>query len=467
MKKYILVLVTIILFASCGKANNKGVQKVSKETAKIVKTSTLKKIKLSKEIKTNGILNAKYEIVHSGPEAEVEKVYHKNGDFVKKGDIIVKQKDINIENNYKMALANLNAAKSNYEQVIKFSEIQVRTQLEQAKSAMISAEQNLIKAKKGAKVEQIEIAKNNLKTAESAFEQAKFNYEKNKKLYDEKLISESAFLQLETMYNQSKNQLDNAKNNLELLIKGADEEDIKILEAMYEQAKANYELVKKNVDEESWKYTINGVKAQYDSALYRYEMAKKAYDDLTIKAKISGVVSGLNLKKYQKAKPDNGPFFTIIDESSMETVVYLSVSEVINLDKNSFAEVNIEELNNTFKGKIDSIDPAASKSTNKFAVKIVIDNNKNMLKKGMYGKISLFTNPKEKLVVPKKSIVIKGLYKYIYKLEGDRVKAIKVELGVSNDEYQEVIADKLKVGDKIVVDGQFLLQDNDLVKEVN
>ncbi|MBZ4683641.1 MAG: hypothetical protein PWP46_776 [Fusobacteriaceae bacterium] len=467
MKKYILIVMTVLAFAACGKANNKGKEVAPKETAKIVKTDTLKKLALSKEIKTNGILNAKYEVTHSGPEAEVEKVYYKNGDFVKKGEVVLKLTDTNIENNYKTAVASLNAAKSSYEQVVKFSEIQVRTQLEQAKAAMISAEQNLIKAKKGAKSEQIEIAKNNLKTAEAAYEQAKFNYEKNKKLYEEKLISEASYIQVETMYNQSKNQVDNAKNNLELMLKGADEEDIKVLEAMYEQAKANYELVKKNVDEKSWEYTINSVKAQYDSALYRYEMAKKAYDDLTIKAKISGVISGLNLKKYQKAKPDKGPFFTVIDESKMETNVYLSTSEVIKLNKNSFAKVYIEELDKTFNGKIESVDPAANQTTNKFAVKISIDNKEKMLKKGMYAKISLFTKPEEKLVVPKKSVVVKGLYKYVYKLEGDRAKAIKVELGVSNDEYQEIITDKLKVGDKIIVDGQFLLQDNDLVKEVN
>jgi hypothetical protein len=39
-------------------------------------------------------------------------------------------------------------------------------------------------------------------------------------------------------------------------------------------------------------------------------------------------------------------------------------------------------------------------------------------------------------------------------------------VGSSSGIYQEIISEEIKQGDKIVIDGQYLLQDNDLIEEV-
>ena len=84
----------------------------------------------------------------------------------------------------------------------------------------------------------------------------------------------------------------------------------------------------------------------------------------------------------------------------------------------------------------------------------------------MYGKADINTEAKEMMVVPKTAIVVKNLYKYVFKIENGVAKQIKVELGNSTDDLQEIFTSEIKPRDKIVIDGQYLLQNNDSVHEV-
>lgn len=70
------------------------------------------------------------------------------------------------------------------------------------------------------------------------------------------------------------------------------------------------------------------------------------------------------------------------------------------------------------------------------------------------------------MVVPKKAVVVKSLYKYVFLNSNGVAKQVKVELGAESGDYQEIITNEIKKGDKIVIDGQYLLQDNDSLEEV-
>jgi len=194
-------------------------------------------------------------------------------------------------------------------------------------------------------------------------------------------------------------------------------------------------------------------------------LARQKYEDLTVKAKIDGIISGLDIKEYAKTAKEKSLFY-IIDDNEMEVSIGLNASEIVQISKDSKVIISTEELGKTFEGQVSEISPAADPKTNKFMVKVKADNKESIIKKGMYTKVTIFAKEKEMLVVPKNAVVIKNLYKYVFKVVGGAAKQVKVEIGNSTDSLQEIITDEIKIGDKIVIDGQYLLQDNDFVEEV-
>ncbi len=463
MKKVIYLLVLSLALFACGKKENKEAE--TEKQAKVVKLIEAKKELLNGQIRGNGSFEPANEAAQVSQEGEVVKVYYKNGDFVKAGTVVVQLEDRGIKSSYETARANLMNAEANYNKSLKFSKIQEQTQFESVKASMISAKESLDKARRGSKSEEIDIAKLAVNSAKLSFDQVKFNYDRNKKLYEEKLISQSAFLDIETQYLSAKSNYDKAQKNLELIELGADKEDIRKLEANYNQAKASYDLAQKNISEKVWENTITTYESSYLIAKANYELAKKNYDDLTVRAKIDGIIANLNVKTFERTTK-NGDLFYVIDDKFMNIKVGLSASEMIQVAKGSKAKVFVEEIGQALEGEVIELDPSADPKTNKFMITVKVPNEKGIIKKGMYAKVEIDTSTKEMLVVPKNAVVVKNLNQYIFKVENGLAKQIKVEIGNATEDLQEILTDEIKKGDKIVIDGQYLLQDNDRVEEV-
>lgn len=461
MKKYLLLTIGLLMVFACGKPK----QEAPVVTKKSVKTQIVKNENLNEVITGNGNFEPVNQAEHTAVAADVVKVNFKNGDRVKAGDVVVVLYDKSIKANYESAKASLMRAESDYNKSKKFSEAEERNSYEGYKASMISAKEALDKAKRGNNSEDISTGKANVSKAQKSYEQAKFNYDKNKKLYEEKLISQATFLSYETDYVQAKASLDSAKNALATLERGADAEDIRTLEASYNRAKSNYELATKNVKEKIWTNSITSYEASYLSAKASYDLAKKEYDDLTVRAKIDGVVANLSVKANEKTS-GTGVLFYVIQDKDMEVSLGLNASEVIKVSLDSKVEIFVDELNKTYEGKVSEISPAADEATKKFMVKVQAVNADNAIKKGLYAKVSISGQTRSMMVVPKTSVVVKNLYKYVFKVVDGKAKQVKVELGSSSGVYQEIISEEIKQGDKIVIDGQYLLQDNDLIEEV-
>ena len=85
----------------------------------------------------------------------------------------------------------------------------------------------------------------------------------------------------------------------------------------------------------------------------------------------------------------------------------------------------------------------------------------------MYGKVKISGEPYNGMLVPAESIVIQNLNSYIYVVDASgKARKVNINLGATQDKYQEVISADIKSGEKVVIEGQFLLQDGDITKEV-
>lgn len=456
--------INLLFVYGCGKNAKKTDAK--QEKVVVVKTVKVKKIELSKKIEVGAEAKPFKEVVQiTQTGGDVKKIDTINGRWVKEGETIVELENSQVEASYMQAKAAYLNAKSNYERTEKFAKDQLLNKLAQAKFAFTSAQMNLEKITNGARQEDLDRAAYGVETAKTNYEVIKSTYEKNKKLYEKKLISEQSFLNIENAYKSSENGYKSAQKGLELLKKGAQKEDRNTLKGALKNAEDGYNLIKKMVDEEYWKYDIQAAKSGTLQAEAMYKLAKKNYDDLTVKAKISGIVINLDLKEKNRVNPMT-PLFTIVNNDDMVLEVGLSESEIEGVQKFNKVSVKVNAVNQVYEGQVYEINPAADEKTKKFKVKIKVKNIGHKIKKGMFANAIILAGKHEALVVPKTATVVESLSTYIFEVKDNKAEKIKVKIGDSNNEYQEVIGKNISEGDKVVIEGQFILNDKDKVKEV-
>lgn len=333
-------------------------------------------------------------IIHSSDTGgKLKKVYYESGEYVKKGSIVAELENEQVEASFLQAQSQYELTIVNYEKAKEFGRDQQVLNLEKAEGAVTRAKMALEKAKKGVKEEQLEQMRLNINTAKTNYDTVKNNYDKNTVMFNDKLISEQVYLQVKSQYETAENTLKSAQKAYELALKGADEEDIKSLEAVVKEAEANYSFTKKSFEKEYWLYDIRSAEAAMNSAKAQMELAKKKYEDLKVKAEYSGMVTSMNLEPGEKITPGK-PMFSIVDNNIMILNVWVEEKNIGFIKKNGKADVFVSTLNKSYKGQIDVVNPIADEKSKKFEVKVKIKNESHQIKDGMHGEVNIKINTK-------------------------------------------------------------------------
>ena len=207
MKIYNLLLISLVLLllTSCGGVNDDNF------------------------IEESGNIEVTNIILSSQSSGKVEAVIFDEGDQAKKGDTLL---------------------------VIDHELLQIK--LRQAKAGMNAANAQLQLAVKGAREEDIQLAKEMLNQAESSFQSADADFKRMKNLYDEQAITKKQFDDAVTRYTISKSQLLSATQNLKKIKNISRPEEILQIRANYENAEANVALIKKQINDSHIISPING-----------------------------------------------------------------------------------------------------------------------------------------------------------------------------------------------------------------
>ncbi|MGL5088497.1 MAG: efflux RND transporter periplasmic adaptor subunit [Cetobacterium sp.] len=128
MKKGLLILsAAILLVTACEKKEEVVIETVKKpiEVVKVFKEE------VSDVYTTDGSLVPQEKVDHTlETQGTVASVLKKNGDFITKGELVVKFTDLKVESSYEAAKFNLQSTKNNYEKFNKLYEKQMVSQLE-------------------------------------------------------------------------------------------------------------------------------------------------------------------------------------------------------------------------------------------------------------------------------------------------------------------------------------------------
>lgn len=237
-------------------------------------------------------------------------------------------------------------------------------QLEQANEAENSARLQLELMRKGARQEDIQIAEENLKQAETNFLLAKSNYEKFLRLKESQSISQKQFDEVENQFQIAKSRYTQSLESLEKVKQLFRLEEIKQAESNLRKATANTKLLKKMISDCFVVSSINGT------------IVKKFVE--------KGEIVGYGT-----------PLFKIASIDTMEMKVYIPETELGKIKLGQEVIIHTDSYpNKEYKGKVVFISNEAEftpkniqtkdeRVTLVFAIKLKIPNPNEELKAGM------------------------------------------------------------------------------------
>lgn len=183
-------------------------------------------------------------------------------------------------------------------------------------------------------------------------------------------------------------------------------------------------------------------------------------DNAKVVAPRTGIVVKRQLQAGFYAKA-GAPIVTIADISSLLAKATISEGQITELTMGTPVKIKINALNGKeFNGIITRISPAAALPARTFTAEITIPNTENLLKSGMFAKVEIPGLVHiGAAVVPESALVMREDQKTIYIVTADNKAQQKLlKLGYVANGLAEVL-DGVKIGDKIVVEGQNKIKD--------
>lgn len=412
MKRLFLISCILILLGiiGCSSPDHNETKKRNEEVIP-VQVAEVKKELMRIEISTVGTVCPLREVILTPKvPGKIKKIFVKEGDLVKAGDILVRLE----QTDFLLAVR-------------------------QAEAALGTARANLANLLAGTRAEKIEQAKAALHQAQANLTNMEQEYKRMKQLASSGAVAQRQLDAAIAQYKSAIAQVKQAKEQLDMLKKGATEEEIGIARAQVTQAEVGVAVARKNLE------------------------------DSTMKAPFSGLITARfvdeGVQVYTAPKTD---ILKLTDISRVKVKVPVSERDYPKVKIGTLAEIKLDALpGEIFQGKVTRIIPEIDPISRNFYAEVEISNPLLRLKSGMFANIRLFVGKKESLTISRETLVtdlVTGV-SYVFVVEGDQAVRRKLILGKRSGLLIEVL-EGLKEGEKLVVKGQNRLQQGSRVKIV-
>ena len=219
---------------------------------------------------------------------------------------------------------------------------------------------------------------------------------------------------------------------------------------------------------------------QYDQLKTQYDVTKTNVEfmeaNTLMKAPFDGVVTG---KYFENGEMYSGTPTTQSGRSAVVTVMQVSplkvnvgISEQYYplIKKGMNAEITADVYENEkFTGSVFRIAPTINSATRSFIAELEVPNRNDLLKPGMFVRVSMDLGEVETFVVPAATVLLQEgtNVRYVFVEDQGAAKRVEVLIGKRFDDRLEIISDNIKNGDKLVSEGQSRLLNDDKVEIVN
>lgn len=192
----------------------------------------------------------------------------------------------------------------------------------------------------------------------------------------------------------------------------------------------------------------------------------------TITAPFDGIVDHILADEGSSLAPGMTPIVRIINLNQMKVSAAIPEIHLPNIQANSKVTVEVPVLNERMEAAVNAVGNFINPNNRSFRIEVELPNAKERLKPNMTVQLHIndYNNPTAILVPAKNILEDQAGRSYVYKLEAvegqeSTYKAVKtfVQLGKSSNNQTEVL-EGISAGDLLVEDGIRLVEDQQLVK---
>jgi len=230
---------------------------------------------------------------------------------------------------------------------------------------------------------------------------------------------------------------------------------------------------------ETIKTQYESVQAQVIQAEAALASAKSLFSDATVTAPISGIIGKRYYENGDMANPAV-PLVTIVKTERVKIKFNVTEQDLGKLAIGQTARINVKAFpDQVFEGKVQKISPILDPSTRMAEVEVLLDNEKGILKPGMYAEVEVITGAIDNvIVVPRFAVIentslekVEGVDQviknyYVFVVENEVAYQKKLDVTYVNHNWLAVKSG-ISVGDKLVVTGQNNLRDGFPVLVIN
>ena len=185
---------------------------------------------------------------------------------------------------------------------------------------------------------------------------------------------------------------------------------------------------------------------------------RKVSQYVKILAKQDGIIAKLNVREGMFVMPQK-EVLSLADLSSIWILAEVFESQADWVKQGQSAEVTLSYLpGRDWEGKVEYIYPSLDPKTRTLKVRLRFDNVDEALKPNMFANVTIYGGAKrDVIIIPREALIRTGNdERVIISVGKGRFQPRDVTAGIESGEYIEII-NGLKVGDKVVTSGQFLI----------
>ena len=217
----------------------------------------------------------------------------------------------------------------------------------------------------------------------------------------------------------------------------------------------------------------------YDQTKTQYDVLKTNVSFLEqntlMKAPFNGIVTG---KYFENGELYSGTPTTSSGRAAVVTVmqvnplkVNVAVSEqYYPLLKAGMTAVITADVykNEAFTGKVFRVAPTVNPATRSFIAEIELPNRNDLLRPGMFVRVSMELGEVEAFVVPANTVMVQEgtNQRFVYVADNGIARRVEVTIGKRFDDSLELISELLKEGDRLVTEGQSRLINGDKIEMI-
>jgi len=391
---------------------------------------------ITRIFKATGSVEAPLNVeIASKVTGRIEYLQVREGDRVRKGQVLVRIDPSEIEANvqqqqanlaeaqYRLAQAQLNQSPTN---------VAVNTQIRQQKASVLSATADLNQVRENSKAQlaaanagvrdaesKVANARAAVQSAQANLDNATAKYNRILDLYKQGFTAAQDVDDAKAAMKVQQSALDIAQGQLKSaiaqkeaaeqqasIVKTKGDADIAAARAKLDQAKAALEYANANsVQKPAYEQSLSALRASVDAARAALKMAQAKRADTVLTAPLDGVVTARYADPGAMATPGQ-PIIAV--QFTKQIWVTIAVPEEISpkLHIGQPAKVTVDALpDRVFMGSIIQVNGAADPESRQLMARVILDNKEGLFKPGMYARVSIETDRvKSAISVPREAV---------------------------------------------------------------